>query len=261
VLVHGLDSGPGAFANLRAALGADGFSVAAFAYPNDGPLRRAAEQFSRRLAALAERRPRLRLTLVAHSMGGLISRRMIEDARLNPGNVDRLLLMAVPHAGSRLAELRWLAELGRALSLEDTLSDGLGEAGRDLTPGSAFLRDLAGRRPPEGVRYEQLVGTGGPFTAERWRGTVARIADRLDRRGVSDWARARIVGTLKGMKSARKGLGDEAVSVESATLDHAPAPTKVAFSHREIQRLKSVEPVSEHPVYRWVVSRVASADE
>lgn len=63
-----------------------------------------------------------RVVLVAHSMGGLACRAYL--ARRGPGRVARLVTIATPHHGTRLARL------------------GAGPNAREMEPGSAFLAAL-----------------------------------------------------------------------------------------------------------------------
>jgi triacylglycerol lipase len=63
------------------------------------------------------------VTLLAHSMGGLICRSYL--ARHGIERVDRLFTLATPHAGSMLSKI------------------GLGKNSREMTPGSLWLRDMA----------------------------------------------------------------------------------------------------------------------
>lgn len=62
--------------------------------------------------------------IVAHSMGGLAARRYIADHAGHPPPVRRVVFLATPHAGT------WAALLA------------FGGGGREMRPGSRFLRDL-----------------------------------------------------------------------------------------------------------------------
>lgn len=70
--------------------------------------------------------PQRKFSLVAHSMGGLVSRAYL--ARHGDARVARLISIASPHGGSQLARL------------------GLGTCARQMAPGSAWLARLAAQR-------------------------------------------------------------------------------------------------------------------
>lgn len=79
------------------------------------------------------------VNIVAHSMGGLVSREYI---RRHPGKVKTLVMLGTPNHGSEMAtEVKWLllwAERRFGLGL---LTD-IPPAGQDLIPDSELLRDL-----------------------------------------------------------------------------------------------------------------------
>ncbi|MEO6039343.1 MAG: hypothetical protein ABIQ93_13100, partial [Saprospiraceae bacterium] len=113
------------------------------------------------------------LVIVAHSMGGLVSRFLIE---VHGGDqyVKKLIQVGVPNAGSELSELatsifsmlthalnvtgpvKWvitgLSFLLRKLELDP------GQALKDLHPGSVPLIKLAGSRAPKGIPYHGIGG-------------------------------------------------------------------------------------------------------
>ncbi len=110
-------------------------------------------------------------------MGGLVARAAIEDPDLDPGNVDRLIMIAPPNHGSICA--RWAHGLDvvehvavkRVLKprhlLVAALADGTNEAQNDLCPDSRFLRELNARERNKNVRYSILLGEGGELSQEQ----------------------------------------------------------------------------------------------
>lgn len=85
-------------------------------------------------AAVAEMRASAgRLDVVAHSMGGLAVRHYLTD-HPDGGGIRRVLFLATPHRGTWAAYFAW------------------GRGGREMRPGSAFLRDLARHELPRAVR-------------------------------------------------------------------------------------------------------------
>lgn len=157
VLIHGLARGPRSMARLERALLANGYEVWNEGY--DSRTESAAEASARLGARLVERlrtgvRPR-RLHAVAHSLGGLVLRRIAAD---QPAlHFDRVVCLGSPQRGAVMAEALHAAWLYRlALGTRASL---------DLRPGAEFLRAL----PPR-MRCElgSIVGaTGTPWGRSR----------------------------------------------------------------------------------------------
>lgn len=112
---------------LRPRLEAAGHVVATISLePPWGGIDGFAEQLHARIEAVCAATGAPRVTLVAHSMGGLVSRAYL--ARHGDARVARLISIASPHSGSQLARL------------------GLGTCARQMAPGSAWLARLAAQR-------------------------------------------------------------------------------------------------------------------
>lgn len=133
LLIHGYACSRGVWWWLRRRLEAAGWTVATirlepvYTSIDDyvGPL-------ARRIDAVLAETGAAQLILVAHSMGGLVARAYLQ--RCGAGRVARLVTLGTPHAGSELARI------------------GIGENGRQMEPGSAWLRALAQTRTmPETV--------------------------------------------------------------------------------------------------------------
>lgn len=255
LLVHGLDEPGDIWDDLAPRLAEAGHPVLRFDYPNDQPAAASADLL---LAGLRELRARgvEDVAIVAHSMGGLISR----DALTRPGAADapldgataaipadlpavtRLITIGTPNAGSPLAPLRGIGELREQLArIGDELpwrdpsallafrADGLGEAGDDLTPGSPYLEDLNARPLPP-VPMTVIIGTASPVTADQCRAAM-RGAGAAGLIG-EDWAEridefcAEIIDTV----------GDGVVTVDSARLDGVDDTVYLAANHRSMVR-------------------------
>lgn len=78
------------------------------------------------------------VTVIAHSMGGLVARQYI---RSHPGKVSKLIMLGTPNHGSELAAYLDTALLLAEVSLGSPVFD-LPPASVDLEPNSALLRDL-----------------------------------------------------------------------------------------------------------------------
>ena len=125
LLVHGFGCSRGVWWLLRRRLEAAGHTVATLSltppYTSIGKL---VPQLNQRIEEVCAATGSKQLTLVAHSMGGLVCRSYL--ARHGIARVDRLITLATPHAGSELARL------------------GFGQNAREMEPGSLWLRDMAG---------------------------------------------------------------------------------------------------------------------
>ena len=241
VFIHGLNSRPEELAELLAAARNDGFPCAEFRYPNDQPIAHSARLLAGELAQLAKDHPARGVSLVTHSMGGLVARAAVEDPGLDPGNVRRLIMIAPPNHGSTLARFAFAMEFrehvpgdarGRKVDLFYAfIEDGLAEAARDLIPDSPFLRALNARTRNPKVRYAIFLGTRGPLSEDdlaRLRQAVARAGDR-DR-----WVRFfgnRVHTWLEDLDETINAKGDGVVSVARGRLEGVPDTVVLDFSH------------------------------
>lgn len=171
LLVHGLDEPGTVWDALAPELAARDLTSVRFEYPNDQAIALSAEQLGTAMVSLRESGV-TDLWLVAHSMGGLVTldaltREGFDRARW-PG-VRRVMTLGTPMDGSLLAPVRFIAEWRehamRAMqegrldegTLEGMTTDGTGEAGRDLTPGSVFLVELNARDWPAEIPITAIV--------------------------------------------------------------------------------------------------------
>jgi pimeloyl-ACP methyl ester carboxylesterase len=201
---------------MAALLSAEGHQVACFNYPSDQPVADSAALFGQHMAALRRAHPWARVDIVAHSMGGLVARAYVEGPDY-AGGVGRLILVGTPNAGSNWSRVRMLLEwqehyqLWRhepAWSPSWMITDGLGEAGRDLRPGSKFLTSLNARPRREGVCYTVVAGTQSPVR----RVTAGCLASAS--RGIG----GRVAGVW-GVRQLKNGLGHAAETLRDRATD------------------------------------------
>ncbi len=102
-----------------------------------GPVDRSARRLERAVARVRERTGAPRVHLVCHSLGGVVARHFVET-RGGAEVVASVTTLGSPHAGTVRARPH------------------IGEATRQLTPGSAFLAALGPPTPPAGVRYHAV---------------------------------------------------------------------------------------------------------
>jgi pimeloyl-ACP methyl ester carboxylesterase len=230
ILVHGLDCNRGNWFPMAGYLEQKGHQVAYFTYPSDQPLADSAAMLRDNVAAFRELYPNLPINVIAHSMGALVARDFIEGEDYVPGSVERLILISPPNHGSKWAALRWGLELEEHYYLwRDnpdwsptwTITDGLGEAGRDLKAKSPFLKQLNGRARRDGVRYTIIAGNQHP--AARMAGSAVSGSARVIPKSARHlWGFRQ---TYNGLREAGEDLqestarSDGPVTVKSTRLD------------------------------------------
>lgn len=246
--VHGFNGSASAIDVFLNPLRDAGLACGSFVYPNDQAIAESARLLADELAALARRQPNRRVSLVTFSMGGLVARAAIEDPRLDPGNVERLLMIAPPNRGSvcarfargfdlyeHIARDKRLAPRGM---LAASMSDGLGEARQDLCPDSHFLRQLNARKRNADVHYCILLGEGGELSEDQVDRMIASI-DKLEQKSMM----ARVFGPRLDRLRAEFGelshKSDGFVTVERGRLDGVDDVE--TFSFRHIDRFDNLE--------------------
>jgi hypothetical protein len=159
------------------------------------------------------------------------------------GGVDRLILLAPPNQGSRYARWNCCSEMAEHFARWRSdpnwhwswpFLDGVGEAGRDLRPGSSFLTGLNARPRREGVSYTIVAGN----RSCGWRYAAASLnvvahcvpelrieADDRVREGL-----ARLAANLRD----RPTVGDGLVTVASAELEGVDDFVVVPADHTTI---------------------------
>jgi pimeloyl-ACP methyl ester carboxylesterase len=223
VLVHGLDCDRVNWGGMAQCLLREGYQVAYFTYPSDQPISDSAAFFGKQMKALRQSFPQAPVNVLAYSMGGLVSRAYIEGPDY-AGGVERLIMVGTPNTGSGWSKLRLALELEEHYDLwrhEENwsptwmITDGFGEAGRDLEPGSKFLKALNARPRREGVKYTIVCGDQSP---------VRRVsADWIDR--TASWVPKR-VSHWWGFRHCTDALKTQAVKVGNKS-SGSDGPVKV----------------------------------
>jgi pimeloyl-ACP methyl ester carboxylesterase len=233
VLIHGLDDPGKVWQSLAPELAAQDFNVWLMQYPNDQPIVESTQLFARELEGLKKQGVD-RIFIVAHSMGGLVSREMLTRPEIdyaesaNNGllpEVAGLIMVGTPNHGSQMARFRMFAEvrdhLGRLTAGEanwlGVFLDGAGEAKIDLLPGSRFLTALNQRPHPVGVEMFIIAGITSPWKE----GDIHRWLDKL-RPKVRDDQKKRLDELGQVMIAMTHAVGDGLVTVESTRLEGVP---------------------------------------
>jgi hypothetical protein len=222
--------------NLSPALTDSGYRVWIMSYPDDQPISESARFFFDEMAVLKGKKIKAlsHVTIIAHSMGGLVAREMLSCPEMDYGSAARegrvpavtdLVMISTPNHGSELAQFRIFGEFrdqlvsmfeGNYIWLNGIL-DGAGEAGMDLVPGSPFLEELNSRPHPENLNMVVITGVMTAWTKNDIEQFVEMMNERLPG---STHESVKGIGDL--LNAMGNGLGDGAVSVNSAKLDGYP---------------------------------------
>lgn len=144
----------------------EGKQTACFAYDHRDSLEDSATRLSEVLGALQERLPAGRITIIAHSLGGLVARRALvadRERRLEPGGFTyTLVTVATPFGGIRSAAdcgRNWLhlLTLGASAAVCGLVA---GQTWQEIPPNSDFMR-----RP--GTLLPAVTESIGVVTLER----------------------------------------------------------------------------------------------
>ena len=242
VIVHGYGSSAEEFGALRGRLRDAGLATAVFSYPNDSAVVLSGREFAAALQEFERRYPDRRLALIAHSMGGLLSRMVIEDPGTTVvGNIDKLIMVATPNHGSNLARVpvsfdiwqNWLdgePDTVKNVFFESVL-DGLNEARLDLQPESELLARLNGLPRNPDVSYSLLLGNRGPATREQLDELRRVIIDSQETNPALRALGPKLEPLLEDLDELVDGLGDGAVAVERGRLDGVDDTIVLDFDH------------------------------
>ena len=253
LLVHGLDEPGSIWDDLAVELAAAGYTVARFEYPNDQDIASSTELFARWLEQLNQAGAQ-DIDLVCHSMGGLVARDVLTRDTYYAGNarandrlpsITRLIMLGTPNQGSPWAGLRFVGEIReqilRAWENQDlsitsaarSVADGTGLAGRDLTPGSDFLKDLNARPLPQNVAITLIIGAVTPVDPDdpAWAAAVGALGTLVGNENASQ-----IEASFQEMSGQ---LGDGVVPTTSALLEGVQDAVYVEANHRGM--IKSVK--------------------
>jgi len=246
-LVHGLNSSSGGFVHMIPQLEKAGYGIVIYDYPFNRRIAESCAVFSRDWAEFRRQaRDDRRWVIVAHSMGALLARSLVEDDRSWGADVSSLILIAPVNHGSHLSRVQTAYQLVnglRAINGKNTakamlsLSDGLGQAAQDLLPGSAFLTTTNARPRRRGVSYHILAGDSGFLTRENRRQLDERIGLVTRNSGIlGQLTRAATSDLPQLLDELTDGTGDGCVAVQRTRLEGVNDHVTIHANHAELIR-------------------------
>jgi pimeloyl-ACP methyl ester carboxylesterase len=264
ILVHGFNSSPMQNVSMIDSIRSSGLPCGSFAYPNDHTILASAELLSNELRHFGRLHPAHRIVLVCHSMGSMVARACIEDPEYDPGNVDRLVMIAPPTHGTLIAHFavgsdlweHWLARRdgGPWRRTRDSIVDGLGEAADDLCPNSQFLCELNSRQRNPRVQYSIFLGTSARFNEAQLAWIRKSICDQLAQLPGGGGSAERLNAILSDIDELVEGKGDGVVAVKRGRLDGVPDTVVMPFGHLAVTGVPSSEALKN--VQRAVIERI-----
>jgi pimeloyl-ACP methyl ester carboxylesterase len=151
LFVHGIAGSPQDWRPIFETMDRRGCQPWFFHYPSGIRLDKAANALAGALIHLRQRNGFDRIVVVAHSMGGLVSRGAIQlTAELADTNfIPELVTISTPWGGHQAAELG-------VKHLKFPVP-----AWRDMAPGSAYLQTILSHPLPSGTRHDLIFGYQG----------------------------------------------------------------------------------------------------
>jgi pimeloyl-ACP methyl ester carboxylesterase len=267
-LVHGLNSSSGGFVHMIPWLEESGYGIVVYDYPFNRSIVESCQRLARNWAAFrAQVKDRLPWSIVAHSMGALVARSLVEDDKSWARDVCSLILIAPVNQGSQLAKVQTVMQFMNGLQAINgknttrammNLSDGLGQAAEDMLPGSPFLTGLNRRPRRQGLSYHIIAGDRGFLTREG----RAQIEGRIDlvTRNSGIFGRLTQAATADLpdlLDELTDGTGDGCVSLERTRLEGVDDHVTIHANHAELIRAPLLfadpGPVACMPdVLRWL---------
>jgi pimeloyl-ACP methyl ester carboxylesterase len=246
-LIHGLNSSSRGFVHVIPLLEAAGYGIVVYDYAFNRRLDESCTAFARDWASFRRNsQDRLPWAIVAHSMGALLARALVENDATWAHDVSSLVMVAPVNQGSQLAKVQTIVQISsglKAINGKDatkamlSLSDGLGQAAEDMLPGSAFLKSLNRRRRRAGLPYHILAGDRGFLTREGRDQLEGRLELVIRNAGVfGRLTRAATADLPEVLDELSDGRGDGCIAVERTRLEGVADHVTIHANHVELVR-------------------------
>jgi pimeloyl-ACP methyl ester carboxylesterase len=255
VLLHGLNSNTKRISPMLTLPRRAGFPCAEFNYPNDQPIAESATLLAQELKTLAVENPDRRVSLLSHSMGGLVAREAVENPQLDPGNVVQLIMVSPPNQGSALARMAPFYDLWEytlqsnagqtACPIQAAIEDGFAEAATDLQPGSEFLARLNSRPRNPKVAYTIILGTTATLTTPDVASVRGRIKSAAAQSAWVQFFHPCLDDWLADVDEVIDGRGDGAVAVKRGQLAGVPDIVSLPFRHDDMMDRNPADDVAQ----------------
>jgi hypothetical protein len=173
LLIQGFVHTRGVLEVLEGRLRRDGFPVfsinlAGFLRTyNTRPIESLAQLISEKIERLQTRHSFSRMSIIAHSMGGLVSRYYVQ-ALEGHLRVKTLITLGTPHHGTPTAYVASVPPLSLVTV-----------CGRQMLPGSSFIRDLSARSVPPGVKLVSIFSRADLVCPYRYSVVEPRQGERV----------------------------------------------------------------------------------
>ncbi|MCG8564362.1 MAG: hypothetical protein MI747_04685, partial [Desulfobacterales bacterium] len=206
--------------------------ILTFTYPNDQGIEASSRFFLEELDRFSLLSSES-LSIVCHSMGGLVTRNLLSNPELayeekvlegEVPEVGKVIMVGTPNHGSHMARFRFVVEFRDQLwhwqntdaSFLHAILDGAGQAGIDLLPGSRFLERLNSRPSSEDTEFYLIGGLIVPWY----------MADVKMLMGLTEPQRSGLHPQSHAFRGRVAGwtqsLGDGLVSISSLDLEGFP---------------------------------------
>lgn len=251
VAVHGFNSGPDRFHHVIQSLRASEFRVATYSYATEEGVVAAAQSLSKHLNGWASRNPEYEISLLAHSMGGIVARYVVESPSLHCTAIDQLIMIAPPNHGSELARIgmtdqpfgnQTTGEVDRPqlLRLISQIAKRMNPAIGDMRPDSKVLSVLNDYPRNKAIAYSILLGNKAPLTKKQAVILAEAITELGAERPMIELAGQQAADTLEQVSQEVVGKGgDGVVSVTSGRLAGVDDIEVLSFQHNDLLNAQS----------------------
>ncbi len=260
ICVHGYAGSLGTFAHLSEHLRENNCTVAKFGYDFRQTILASAKQLREECLRIKQQQPQVKLVILGHSMGGLVGRAMIETPELDPGNVNQLITIGTPQAGSMWTHcppiLNAKTDDGFDFIALARLTVGVDHlaAFKDLRPDSDFLKQLNARPRNPKVRYTLIIGNSAPLKEAEAIELKSTWKTCCDTQRPFKLVQPRLDPFLSDLAEVTDGTGDGAVAVTRAKLAGVQDVVILPFEHQSVL-VKGTGPVQEQ-VWQEVMKRL-----